>query len=388
MSGPRRRDDVVAATIARLRVATNLDNERILALMADVPMEGGLVLATRRDPDFFGLYRLQRGDNELWVFDDDDGCALKGMGGFLVRDGFLDGAPARVGYLGDLRTRGLARERLAFPQVYAHLFSRTVEQTGCEHFLTAVMADNERAIRALSSSSSKSRRRTAQPYYHLLQRFEMANLHLVGRLPRRRASGIVVRTATTTDLGAITALLAADHRGRPFGFRFDDGEFEHRLLHWPGFSLEHTFCAFSDDGRLLGVTTCFDPSPVKRYRVLRYAGQMVAVKRALDVAARLTGCAPLPEPGDDFRSLYLTNLSIVDDNPAVLQALIDFIYPRVVRAGFHFVSFPLFEGDPLTSGAKGYVVRRIPFHLYAVTSSSRARTQWQRGRPGFEMALA
>ena len=387
---PHRRDrpDLVASAIARLRAATDDDNAQILELMADVPMAGGLVLATRRDPDFFALYRMQRGRQALWVFDAEDGGALKGMGGFLVRDGFLDGAPTRVGYLGDLRTRGLARERLAFPQIYAHLFDRTVAETGCEHFLTGVLADNVSAIRALSSTTTKSSRRTTQPHYHLLHRFDMANVHFVGRLPRRRPTGLSVRTATVDDIPAITALLAADHRARAFGWRFDDGEFDHRLAHWPGFSLEQTFCAFADDGRLVGVTTCWDAAAVKRYRVLRYAGQMVTVKRALDVVARVSGCAPLPDPGHDFRYLYLTNLSILDNHPAVMQAIVDAIYARFARAGYHFLAFPLYDGDPLARGTRGYVVRRVPFHLYAVTSSSRARSVWQAGRPGFEMALA
>lgn len=385
----RRRDrpDLVAAAVARLRTATADDNSRILDLMADVPMAGSLVLATRRDPDFFALYRMQRGTQRLWVFDDDAG-ALKGMGGFLVRDGFLDGDVARVGYLGDLRTRGLARERLAFPQVYAHLFARTVEETGCEHFLTGVLADNVAAIRALSSSSTRISRRAAQPHYHLLRRFDMANVHFVGRLPRPRIRGVTVRTATVDDIAAIATLLAGDHRQRPFGWRFDDGEFEHRLASWPGFALDHTFCAFADDGRLVGVTTCWDAAAVKRYRVLRYASQMVTVKRALDVVARLSGLAPLPDPGHDFRYLYLANLSVLDDNPVIMQALVDDIYARFARAGYHFLAFPLYEGDPLARGTRGYVVRRVPFHLYAVTSSSRARTEWQTGRPGFEMALA
>lgn len=384
----RARSDLVAAAIARVRRATADDNDRILDLMADVPMEGGLIVATRRDPDFFALYRIQRGEHRLWTFDDDDGLALKGMGGFLIRDGFLDGAPARVGYLGDLRTRGLARERLAFPQIYANLFQRTVDDTGCEHFLTGVIADNERAIRALSSTSTKSARRAAQPHYHLLQRFDMANVHFVGRLPRRRVPGLTVRIATVDDVPAITSLLANDHRQRPFGWRFDEGEFEHRLATWPGFSLDETFCAFDDRGRLMGVTTCWDAAAVKRYRVVRYAGQMVTVKRALDVVGRVAGTAPLPDPGQDFRYFYLTNLSVKDDNPVVMQALVDAIYARHARAGFHFFAFPLYAGDPLARGLKGYMVRRMPFHLYAVTSSSRARSDWQSGRPGFEMALA
>jgi hypothetical protein len=277
------------------------------------------------------------------------------------------------------------RERLAFPHVYAHLFDQTVQQTGCEHFLTGVVADNAAAIQALATTKSMRR---AQPHYHLLRPFDMANIHFLRRGGRRNTSGIVVRTATADDLTAIADFLAADHRQRPFGWRFDDGEFQHRLQNWPGFALDETYLAFDDRQHLVGVTTCWDASMVKRYRVMRYGGQMVWVKRGLSMLARLTGTAPLPDPGHDFRYFYLTNLRIRDDNPVVMQALVDAIYRDHARLGFHFFAFPLFAGDPLAGGTKGYFVRRMPFHLYAVTAASKARSEWQHGRPGFEMALA
>ncbi len=388
-SARQRHISLVDAAIRRLRVATVDDNDRILDLMADVPMEGGLAITTQRDPDFFALYRLQRGEQRLWIYDADDGGPLKGMGGVLVRDGWLDHETMPVGYLGDLRTRGFMRERLAFPHVYAHLFDHTVQQTGCEHFLTGILADNVAAIHALSSSASKRLgKRQAQPHYHLLRRFDMANVHFLRTGGRPNTSGVAVRTATIDDVAAIADFLAADHRQRPFGWRFDDGEFQHRLHHWPGFSLEETYVALDDQQRIIGVTTCWDASAVKRYRVLRYGGQMVWVKRGLSVLAQLTGTAPLPDPGHDFRYFYLCNLSVVDDNPVVFQAIVDAVYRDHARAGFHFFAFPLFEGDALAGGTRGYFVRRMPFHLYAVTASTKARSDWQQGRPGFEMALA
>ena len=380
---------LVDAAISRLRVANVDDNDRILDLMADVPMEGQLAVATRRDPDFFDLYRLQRGDHRLWVYDNDDGGPLKGMGGVLVRDGWLDQHPMKVGYLGDLRTRGFMRERLAFPHVYAHLFDQTVQQTGCEHFLTGILADNVAAIQALATSASRrTGKRQGQPHYHLLRRFDMANVHFLRRRGRRNTSGVVVRTATIDDVTAIADFLARDHQQRPFGWRFDDGEFQHRLQQWPGFTLNETYLALDDQRRIVGVTTCWDASVVKRYRVLRYGGHMVWVKRSLSWLAQLTGTAPLPDPGHDFRYFYLCNLSVVDDNPVVFQAIVDAVYRDHARAGFHFFAFPLFEGDPLAGGTRGYFVRRMPFHLYAVTASTKARSDWQQGRPGFEMALA
>lgn len=390
-SPPRRRADLVSAAIARARVATVDDNAAILELMGDVPMQGNLALATRRDPDFFALYDLQRGSNMLWVDDASDG-RLAGMGGILVRDGHLDGVVQPVGYLGDLRTRGFVRERLAFPQVYAHLFHRAVQETGCEYYLTAILDDNAAAAAALTSSSSPSStgatKRRPQPHYHPLTAYDMANVHFLRRRVARPTPGLYVRRAVVDDLPAITALLADDHAQRPFGWRFDDGEFEHRVQHWPGFSLHETFLVHDDNGVLRGLCTCWDASTVKRYRVLRYGGQMLWVKRGLSLLSSLTGTAPLPDVGDDFRYFYLTNLSIVDDDPRVFQALVDAVYAAHVDDGFHFFCFPLYPGDPLTAGTRGYYVRRVPFHLYAVTSSEKRRSAWPTGRCGFEMALA
>lgn len=389
----QRKSDLVAAAITRARIATIDDNSAILELLADVPMQGNLALATRRDPDFFALYELQRGRNVLWVDDAADG-RLAGMGGILVRDGFLDDKAVPVGYLGDLRTRGFVRERLAFPHVYAHLFHRAVQDTGCEHYLTAILADNAAAAKALtslsasSSSSSSKKKRRPQPHYHLLTAFHMVNVHFLRKRTVKPTPGLSVRRAVVDDLPAITALLAADHAKRPFGWRFDDGEFEHRLAQWPGFTLNDTFLVHDDNGVLRGVCTCWDASPVKRYRVLRYGGQMLWVKRGLSLLSSLTGTAPLPAVGHDFRYFYLSNLSIVNDDPRVFQALVDAVYAAHADCGFHFFAFPLYPNDPLAAGTRGYFVRRVPFHLHAVTSSSRRRSDWPAGRPGFEMALA
>ncbi len=321
----------------------------------------------------------------MWIYDSEDGGALKGMGGVLIRDGFLDGEKRKVGYLGDLRTRGFLRERLAFPHVYGHIFQRTVDETGCDAFLTGVLADNEKALRALANTKST---RHAQPHYHLLRRFDMVNLHFLRRRRFRTPPGLTIRRATLDDIAGITALLARDHEQRPFGWRFDDGEFEHRLASWPGFSLDDTFVVYDDQGTLRATTTCWDAAPVKRYTVVRYGGEMVWVKRAMSFAAKLTGMAPLPQVGAPLRYRYLTNCTVKNDDPVVFEALLQALYMHYQESELHFLAFPLYHDDALAPAVARMFTRRIPFLLYAVTSSKVARTDWQAGRPGFEMALA
>src|SRR3989442_10765707 len=99
-SAERGRNPARADHLGGLRPATRADNEALLELFGAVPMTGELVIATRREPDFFALYELQRGDTECWVYETVGGPAA--LGTVLVRDGWVGGRPARVGYLGDL----------------------------------------------------------------------------------------------------------------------------------------------------------------------------------------------------------------------------------------------------------------------------------------------
>lgn len=367
---------------SRLRKAARGDNEALLSLFGDVPMEGSLVLSTRRDPDLFALYDLQRGDADCWTVEDERGVPIA-MSATIARDGWLEGKPARVGYLGDLRTRFSARRDRSVLRFYGQVLEDAIAARGCAAFLTGVLASNAAAMNALVK---RKKTRGAQPAYHLLKRFSMVSVQLTGKRRARRTAGIEVRTATEADLPAIVALLDADHRTRPFGYRFDDGEFEHRLARWPGFTLEKTYLAFRE-GKLAGVTTAWDASPVKRYRVIAYRGAMLWTKRALDAAALVFGWPKLPEPGHDFRYAYLCNTSIAGDDPAVLEALLETVYADHVGRGWHFFSLCEWEGDPLAAATKGFRTRRLDFHLYAVTRAGETPPEMT-GRPGFEMALA
>lgn len=363
------------------RLATSADNAALLELFAAVPMRGELILSTQRSPDFFALYRMQRGIAECYVGDSDDGKLL-GMGGLLVRDGFLKGEPARVGYLGDLRVRFGASRHAGLARFYGRIFDEARQKHGCEHFLTGVLADNAAALNALVR---RKKRREDQPVYHLLREYTATSIQFAGR-QRASPGPLEIRTAEPRDLDAIEAFLAEDHRKRPFGYRFDQGELRHRLDHWPGFILAQTYLAF-DGGRLVGCATAWDPSPVKRFKVEAYRGSMRWAKWGFNALARVGGFTPLPEPGSEFRYFYLCNVSIQRDDPAILRALLARIYGDFRGRGYHFFTLYLDEADPLRPAIRGFWTRELHFHLYVVTRSE-AKPDIGEGRTGFEIALA
>ncbi|KFA89125.1 hypothetical protein [Archangium violaceum] len=365
-----------------LRRAKREDNPRLLELFGAVPMQGELVLATQRAPDFFRLYDMQRGDTELWVNEVEDG--LDGMGAILVRDGWLEGRPCRVGYLGDLRTRFSARRSRGLARFYGPVLEETAKRLGVEAFLTSVMASNAAALQALVK---RKKRREAQPHYALLRRFSAVSVHFTRRREPKQGR-YHVRRATPGDVPAMEALLDADHRARPFGYRYDLGELQHRLERWPGMSVEGSYVAFDGGGKLVGCTSAWDPEAVKRYRVMAYRGSMRWVKWGYDAMATVLRAPRLPEPGNDFRYFYLCNTSVVGEDPAILRALVERVYADHHGRGYHFFSLYLGEDDPLAPALAGFFQRRLDFHLYAVTPASVAREHFPVGRTGFEMALA
>ncbi len=362
------------------RLATPADNRACLELFSAVPMRGELVLSTQREPDFFGLYAMQQVEPYTYVGDDGAG-GLLGMATALVREGWLDGAPARVGYLGDLRVR-FDRAR-TFGRFFGDSFDALCARTGCSAYYTSILTSNRAAMNALTR---RSRRRVNQPYYHRLHGFDAVSVQLTRR--RTPSSPVRVRSATPADLPRLVDALATAHRGRAFGYRFDTGEFEHRLAHWPGFTLDETLLAEDAQGQLLGLTTLWDPSPVKRYRVHAYEGSMKWVKRGFNLAATLARWPKLPEPGGEFRYAYLSNLWVRDESKATFRALLEHAYARLQPRGFHFFTFELDEGDPLGEALSGFMARRLGFTLFGVTPAKQSRAQWPAGRTGFEISLA
>ncbi len=362
------------------RLAIPADNAACLELFSAVPMRGELVLSTQREPDFFALYKMQRATAYTYVGDDERG-ALVGMASALVRDGWLDGAPARVGYLGDLRVR-FDRGR-HFGRFFGECFDALCEETKCNAYVTSILTSNRAAMNALTK---RSPRRPRQPHYARLHGIDAVSVQLTRA--RTPSTTVKVRSARPGDVAQVVEVLSDAHRARAFGYRFDAGEFEHRLAQWPGFSLDDTLLAVDGGERILGLCTLWDPSPVKRYRVHAYGGSMKWVKRGFNVMASLARWPKLPEPGGEFRYAYLANLWVRDEAPATFRALLEHAYARLQPKGFHFFTFQLDEADPLEPALRGFMARKLGFTLFGVTPASMSRSAWQQGRTGFEIGLA
>lgn len=370
-----------------LDLARPQDNADICHLFREVHVSGELEVNQERDPDFFALQRLHHGPDlpggpvTTWLAREPDGTAAA-IGTVIMRDGWLDGARVRTGYLCDLRVRPGFRGGLALAACYPKVLDHLARTTGAEVFTTVIFDDNEIARKVLSG---KGAARRGQPVYRPMTPFEMTSVQFTWR---RRAPTRVV-AATAADREEIQAFLAARGRSRVLGEDFTGDLLDRRLADWPGFSIED-FLLVREGGRLVGCCAPWDTTPVKRTRVLGYHGRMAWVKRAFDLGAAVLRYPPLPPAGECFRFAFLTHLEVADDDPAVLRDLVLAAYARCYDRRLHFLSALVPVGSPLAAAFAGLQIQRTAMTLYTVVLRG---GRWEERdfatrASGFEMALS
>ena len=144
----------LVARYPNARLATQADNERILAFFERTPMRAAAFeVQYLRRPDFFKLLRYQS-DRAFVLLTEDDAGGVRSVATASLRPGWVDGRPTTVGYLGDLR---VAFDRVfsrAWRQLFADLVTRTheiEELADCTHWFTTVIDGNRAARAALTN---------------------------------------------------------------------------------------------------------------------------------------------------------------------------------------------------------------------------------------------
>jgi hypothetical protein len=365
-----------------IRLATPADSPALCELFASITMKTDLELSIRRDPDFFALYRMQTDDFECWVGGENG--AIEGLGTIMARDGYLNGKPARIGYLGDLRVLPRLQGRRLIGRFYGPILEEFSQAHGCTVYLTTIIASNTPAIRALTGEGG---RKLGVPPYRLLHAFDIRAVHLA--FPRRRRrTAYQVRRASSSDIPKLAHFLDDDARRRPCGEVFSEAGLRRRLRAWPGLAIENFYVAFDQSGRLSGCCALWDTAPLKRTVVNSYRGSMRWVRRGYNAAATLLRAPRLPSAGGMLRYAYLTHQAVPSNDPEVWRALLDAVSSDYRRSGYHFLSVCAFVDDPLEPAYRGFVTTNLRAHLYTVTApGAELPMNALIGRPGFEMAL-
>ncbi|CAN5370815.1 hypothetical protein BH23VER1_BH23VER1_23040 [soil metagenome] len=313
------------------------DDAALRALFAGIPMEGGMRIAFEREPSFFDALRVQGDRVQVGVCRERATNTIIGSGTRSIATCYLDGAPAPVGYLGDLRLAPQYRGGTLVARGYR--FFRALDADGAaKAYYTAIFSDNARAQSTLASG------RAGIPHYHPLGRFLCPGL-----LPARHPVSPGVERAGPAQLPEIVAFLNARNASRQFAPVHHLADFAPGGR-WRGFRVEDFF-VLRRGGTVRAVAGLWDQRAFKQTRVLGYSGRG-RLLRAASAAFSWLGAPRLPRAGSHLASGYAAFLASHDAGS--LAAVLAAALGEARRRGWLYCLAGLHEDDPLAPALHGF----------------------------------
>ncbi|MBX3468861.1 MAG: hypothetical protein KF878_18480 [Planctomycetes bacterium] len=351
-SPPRRSTDLAFG------LATREDEPRLRQLLRAAPMEGDIRLAMEREPDFFLGLTIEGDVSQVLVCRDRPTGAVISMGTRSVRDGFLDGAPARVGYLGQLRTDPAHRGGKAIlVRGYADLRRAHDEDPRRPALYTTAIFEGNAPARRILERGLKG-----LPTYALRGRF-VSLVYPPGRRRGRPPAGVTVRQGDPGLLEPVAACLQRSARRYQFApcWTAADLASPERAR---GLRPEDFVVALRG-GEVVGCAAVWDQRAYKQTRVTGYSRRMAWARPVANLLAPLLGTPRLPRAGAALRDAFLSHLAVDDDDPAVARALLAAAL-RGARGKHDLVTLALDPTGPLFEVARAFPHRPYPSVLYAV----------------------
>lgn len=327
-------------TATEVRDAGPEDNAALVELAAQCPMEGDMSLCVQRRPDFFALSRLEGDPWKVGVVDGADGpiaCV-----GVARRRVYLDGRPAYVAYVGDLKVHPEYRRHGVARMLVRWAWSVAADMVGPDGLgLGTVLAGNTAVEKLMGSVAAGGP--TATPLGTI--RSHSISLLWRRRLPR---TGLTVRRAGPGDVAGMADLWRRVAATRQFAPVYDAASLARWIDTAPGLCVGDYLVAHRPDGELAGFLGLWDQSGFKQMLVTGYSPRLAAVRAVLNVLA--PRASRLPAAGGELRYRSVVNPCAAD--AATLRALLLHACDRL-RGDYSFFTIGLDTRDPLTRALRG-----------------------------------
>ena len=333
---------VVEARLDRFAfgLAAREDEAAIRRLLRENAFGRSISLSFEREPDAFAAATIDGDVHQTLVARDRASGAIVAVAARSVRDVFLNGAPVRAGYLGQLRIdrschglRGLLNEGFAF--------CRTLHHAGdARLYLTSIVAEDHAARRLLLE-----RRFTAAPRF--VETGRLVTLAMPVWRPSKNVEipGVRICRGSPAFIDEIVACLRRNLRRYQFAPCWAAGD----LLsagRTRGLALEDFFVAIGGD-RVRGCLALWDQRTFKQVVVRGYGPSLARWRPLVNLAAGWTGIPRLPAVGRALQFAYLSHAAVDDDRPDVLTALIAAACRRAHDARLDYVVTAFAARNPL-----------------------------------------
>ena len=296
-----------------VRVATSTDDSDLRRLLRENPMGGEISVSLEREPNVFMAGSIEGGQHHTIIARDCSHGRTVGMASRSVYNGFLNGRPASIGYLSQLRVDRMYRGRVGLLSSGYALMRSLRAPSDLPFDLTTIVADNQVARRVLGAGLS------CLPLYQELDSFTTLMLPL-WRRHVRSSDRVRIERGSIERIGDIADCLERNRVRYQFAPWWTPSE-----LLSPERSrglAASDFLVAERAGRVLGCLALWDQSSFKQIIVRSYGPTMRRWRPLAEISARLLGTPRLPHPGRPISHVYLSHVAVDDDDPEVFGALL------------------------------------------------------------------
>jgi hypothetical protein len=350
----------------RFELATEADDADLRAVLARTPMPGPIAVTFRREPSYFAAAVVAGAFRQVVAARECRSGHIIGFGARSVTQRYVNGQPAGIGYLSDLRLLPEHRSRGLLARGYAFFRELHADQR-TRLYLTTIAEGNTIALSLLGSG------RAGLPRYHDAGRYHTFVLPLLRRSSRPRASAsLSIRPARAADLPAVLAFLDAAGPRRQFFPRYVADDFLGPPGRFRDLRLENLLLAFRQD-RLVGTLAGWDQSGFRQTVVHGYSAALRRLRPLYNAWAHWCGRPRLPPPGTAFRSMTAALPVVVDDDRDVFTALLDALVEKGRAGCCEYLVLGLADADPLLPVLRIRPAQRYTTRLFLVC--------WDDGEP-------
>ncbi|MCD6455139.1 MAG: GNAT family N-acetyltransferase [Candidatus Aminicenantes bacterium] len=315
-----------------IREATPRDNEALLNLSRQTPMESGLSVFVDRSPDYFYLASLQGKDSKVIVAERKG--EIIGTMGFCYRNVRLFGKNVRAAYIGGLKITESGRRTTALYRIIRRVYKELIEN-GVDVGIGLFIEGNEKAKRVFEKGH-------IFPIFHPVANIKI--FHIIPLWGKRRTKYKVER-ATMKDFYELAELFSKHYSKYELIENFNTERVKRILRESKNFSIDN-FLIIREKGKIVTSLSYWDQMEFKRTVVRRYGRTSKILYYALKPFN------VFPPPGEPLKLIEIRHLVYEDGCLDAIKGLVSYflnrIWPeyKIVKVGINY-------RDPLIEAFRG-----------------------------------
>jgi len=302
--------------------------------LRDNPIRGESTISFEREPDYFHSTRIGGADDQT-ILAFENGRVVC-MGCRSIRDRYLNGKIARVGYLSDLRLDATVQGRFDILRRGYQFFHELHRANPTDFCFTSVTVDNSRSLRFLQ------RRVPGMPVYEPFADFVTLLIPVPRRRMRLESKDLKIESGSRKNLHALASFLNAQASRCNLATVWD----EEKLLSLEDYGLQLShFKIVKNGGRITACAAVWDQRDFKQIVIRQYNRKLSFARPLMNLASTLFDTPKLPPVGSTLAHGFLSPLATVADDMESLLALVESSLQAATARGVEFLTVGFAAND-------------------------------------------